>query len=164
MVMNTNMIRPVARPGTQRDVVGKRVVAFLVDVVAIAVTVVVLSTVAGIVSDILGVLVSLVLSLAAIAYFVYMEGTYGQTLGKRLVGIVVVKADGSACDIRASAIRNVARIVDAFPTLYIVGFAVMYLLGEDRQRVGDLVADTMVVAVDTAAVPESTEAPIAGAA
>jgi uncharacterized RDD family membrane protein YckC len=162
--MNMSMIRPVARAGTQRDVVGKRVVAFLVDAITIAVAILVLSTVAGFVSDVLGVLVSLVLSLAAIAYFIYMEGTYGQTLGKRLVGIVVVKADGSAVDMRSAAIRNVARIVDAFPTLYIVGFAAMYLVGEDRQRVGDLVADTMVVAVDTSAAAETTETPIAGTA
>jgi uncharacterized RDD family membrane protein YckC len=101
---------------------------------------------------------------AALVYFVYMEGTYGQTIGKRLMGIVVVREDGSPLDMRAAAIRNVARIVDAFPTLYIVGFAAMYLVGEDRQRVGDLVADTMVVAVDSSAAAETTETPVAGAA
>ena len=154
------MNRPIAQLGTQRDVVGKRVLAFLVDIVVLAVTIGVLSGVASAVSNTLGAIVGLLLTFAALAYFVYMEGTYGQTVGKRLMGIVVVKADGSACDIRASAIRNVVRIVDAFPTLYIVGFAVMYLLGEDRQRVGDLVADTLVVAVDAAAVPESQETAI----
>ena len=158
------MNRPLAQLGTQRDVVGKRVVAFLVDIVALVVVIGVLSGVASILSDTLGVLVSLVLSLAAIAYFVYMEATYGQTLGKRLVGIVVVNSDGSPLDMRSSLIRNVVRIVDAFPTLYIVGFAAMYLVGEDRQRVGDLVADTMVVAVDTTVAPETTETPIAGTA
>jgi uncharacterized RDD family membrane protein YckC len=80
------------------------------------------------------------------------------------MGIVVVKEDGSALDMRSSAVRNVARIVDAFPTLYLVGFAAMYLVGEDRQRVGDLVADTLVVAVDTTAAPETTEAPLADTA
>jgi uncharacterized RDD family membrane protein YckC len=39
----------------------------------------------------------------------------------------------------------------------------MYLVSDRKQRVGDLVADTLVVAVDTAAVAESTETPIAGA-
>jgi uncharacterized RDD family membrane protein YckC len=158
------MNRPIAQLGTQRGVVGKRVVAFLVDIVVIAVAVGVLSGIASVINDTLGALVGVVMAFAAIAYFIYMEGTYGQTLGKRLMGIVVVKADGSASDLRSAAIRNVARIVDAFPTLYIVGFAAMYLVGEDRQRVGDLVADTMVVAVDTSAVPETSEAPIAGAA
>jgi uncharacterized RDD family membrane protein YckC len=159
-----HMTRPVARLGTQRDVVGKRVVAFLVDAVAVAVAILVVSGIVGLVSDLLGALVSLVLALAAIVYFVYMEGTYGQTLGKRLVGIVVVKEDGSPLDMRSAAIRNVARIVDAFPTLYLVGFAAMYLVGEDRQRVGDLVADTVVVAVDTTVEAETTETPVAGAA
>ena len=158
------MNRPIAQLGTQRGVVGKRVVAFLVDIVVIAVAVGVLSGIASVINDTLGALVGVVMAFAAIAYFIYMEGTYGQTLGKRLMGIVVVKADGSASDLRSAAIRNVARIVDAFPTLYIVGFAAMYLVGEDRQRVGDLVADTIVVAVDSSAVAETQETPIAGAA
>ena len=158
------MNRPIAQLGTQRGVVGKRVVAFLVDIVVIAVAVGVLSGIASVINDTLGALVGVVMAFAAIAYFIYMEGTYGQTLGKRLMGIVVVKADGSASDLRSAAIRNVARIVDAFPTLYIVGFAAMYLVGEDRQRVGDLVADTIVVAVDSSAVAEIQETPIAGAA
>ena len=158
------MNRPIAQLGTQRGVVGKRVVAFLVDIVVIAVAVGVLSGIASVINDTLGALVGVVMAFAAIAYFIYREGTYGQTLGKRLMGIVVVKADGSASDLRSAAIRNVARIVDAFPTLYIVGFAAMYLVGEDRQRVGDLVADTMVVAVDTTVAPETTESPIAGTA
>jgi uncharacterized RDD family membrane protein YckC len=158
------LIRPVAELGTQRDVVGKRVAAFLIDIVAVVAVIFVVSAVVGIVSDLLGFLVSLVLSVAALVYFVYMEGTYGQTIGKRLMGIVVVREDGSPLDMRAAAIRNVARIVDAFPTLYIVGFAAMYLVGEDRQRVGDLVADTMVVAVDSSAAAETTETPVAGAA
>jgi uncharacterized RDD family membrane protein YckC len=162
--MNVQLIRPVAELGTQRDVVGKRVAAFLIDIVAVVAVIFVVSAVVGIVSDLLGFLVSLVLSVAALVYFVYMEGTYGQTIGKRLMGIVVVREDGSPLDMRAAAIRNVARIVDAFPTLYIVGFAAMYLVGEDRQRVGDLVADTMVVAVDSSAAAETTETPVAGAA
>jgi uncharacterized RDD family membrane protein YckC len=91
---------------------------------------------------------------------VAQPGTQRDLVGKRLLS-VVVKADGSACDTRASAIRNVVRIVDAFPTLYTVGFVVTYLFGEDRQRVGDLVDDTLVVAVDTTASPEGQETPVA---
>ena len=147
------MQRPQPRMGTEQNVVGKRVLAFLIDIVLISV---VLGVVFGVFAAVLGglfgraggavvALVSPLLGLVGLAYFIYMEGTYGQTLGKRFMDVVVVTDTGAPCDMKASAIRNILRIVDALPTLYIVGFAVMYLVSDDRQRVGDIVADTVVV-------------------
>lgn len=131
--------------GTENDVVVKRVLAFVIDAVLLGITVGIIGGVLGVVSGRLAALVTPLLALVGIVYFIYMEGTYGQTLGKRFTGIVVVKENGGNCDITAAAIRNVLRIVDALPTLYIVGFAVMYLVGDKKQRVGDLVADTIVL-------------------
>lgn len=147
------MQRPQARLGTQEDATVSRLIAFVVDAVLIGV---VLGVVLGVVGAVLGgllgrtggLLTGLLAplgGLAVLVYFIYMEGAYGQTIGKRLMGVVVVKDDGSDCDMRASAIRNVVRIVDALPTLYIVGLAVMFLVGDDRQRVGDILANTLVV-------------------
>jgi uncharacterized RDD family membrane protein YckC len=131
--------------GTENDVVGKRVLAFLVDVVLLGVTVGVLGGVFSVLLGRVGALLTPLLGLVGIVYFIYMEGTYGQTLGKRFLNIVVVDENGGDCSMGASAIRNVLRIVDAFPTFYIVGFAVMYLVSDKKQRVGDLVGDTVVV-------------------
>jgi uncharacterized RDD family membrane protein YckC len=69
----------------------------------------------------------------------------GQTLGKRLLGIRVVNQDGSRVSFGASFIRNILRIVDALPVLYIVGLITVLATGERRQRVGDLAARTRVV-------------------
>jgi uncharacterized RDD family membrane protein YckC len=157
------MERPRPQLGTENDVVFQRIAAFVIDAVLLGVAVGLVGAVLGTVFGRFATLVTPLLGLVGIVYFIYMEGTYGQTIGKRVMNIVVVDEDGGDCDVRASAIRNVLRIVDALPTLYLVGFAVMYLVSDRKQRVGDLVADTMVVVVDTAAVAESTETPLAGA-
>lgn len=139
------MERPRPQLGTETDVVGTRVLAFVIDAVLVGVTVGLVGAILGVVLGRVPALVAPLFGLVGIVYFIYMEGTYGQTLGKRFTNLVVVKADGGDCDMTASAIRNVLRLVDAFPTLYIVGFAVMYLVSDRRQRVGDLAGDTVVV-------------------
>ncbi|MFC7044593.1 RDD family protein [Halobacteriaceae archaeon GCM10025711] len=79
-----------------------------------------------------------------LAYQAGFEGHYGQTVGKRLRGIVVVKEDGSPMTWGASVLRNVLRLVDALPAFYVVGVVVAYLTGT-QQRIGDYAASTMVV-------------------
>lgn len=128
--------------GTQQDVIGARVVAFIIDhilsfVAAVAIGygfAVVLRSEVGIY---LGVFVGL------FGYFILLEGLFGQTVGKRLLGVVVIKRDGAPCTMRASIVRNLLRIIDGFLS-YAVGL-VMMLLSEDRQRIGDRAADTVVV-------------------
>jgi len=51
----------------------------------------------------------------ALAYFTHVEETYGRTLGKWLLGIVVVGENGGPCTMEASAVRNLLRLVDNFP-------------------------------------------------
>ena len=77
-------------------------------------------------------------------YHVVLEGSGGQTAGKKVVGIVVVGDDGSRCGYRAATIRTLLRFVDALPFGYLVGFLSIFLTGR-RQRIGDLVATTVVV-------------------
>ncbi len=60
------------------------------------------------------------------------------------MGLVVVKSDGSDCTIGASVLRNLALIVDNLPFMYIAGIVLIFVTDEN-QRVGDLVADTVVV-------------------
>jgi uncharacterized RDD family membrane protein YckC len=78
-------------------------------------------------------------------YFILCEGTSGQTLGKRLLGIRVVGDDGSRPSWGAVVLRNVLRIVDSLPFLYIIGLISVLATGERRQRVGDMAAHTRVV-------------------
>ena len=84
------------------------------------------------------------MALAMLVYYVFLEGFWdGQTLGKRAFGIKVVKSTGEPCDVTSSMVRNVLRIVDGF-LLYLVGFIAM-TTNDTRQRVGDRLADTVVV-------------------
>ncbi|WP_316412106.1 RDD family protein [Mesoterricola silvestris] len=68
----------------------------------------------------------------------------GRTLGKRWLGLRVLMADGRPVGWMASLIRNLLRVVDILPGSYTVGFISM-LVTRDFQRIGDLVAGTLVV-------------------
>ena len=76
-------------------------------------------------------------------YFVILEGHMGQTIGKMVTGIKVVKENGDPCDMKASLIRNILRIIDGI-FIYIVG-AVIIAVTDKNQRLGDLAGKTVVV-------------------
>jgi uncharacterized RDD family membrane protein YckC len=69
---------------------------------------------------------------------------HGQTIGKRLMKIRVVRLDGSPVTAVDSAIRNLLRVVDFFPACYPVGLVTM-LFDAKHRRVGDLVAGTVLI-------------------
>ena len=85
-------------------------------------------------------------SLIVICYFVLLEGIAGATIGKFLTGIRVVNQDGTKLDWSAAFVRNIARIVDAFPYAfpYLVG-AISVWASPIQQRLGDRWANTVVV-------------------
>lgn len=78
-------------------------------------------------------------------YYVLMEWKLGGTLGKLILGMRVVKVDGSDMDLKAAVIRTVLRVVDFLPLFYLVG-ALCVRFTENKQRIGDLAAGTKVVA------------------
>jgi uncharacterized RDD family membrane protein YckC len=67
----------------------------------------------------------------------------GRTPGKTAAGIRVVGLDGGPVRFLSSAIRNILRIVDFLPALYLVG-ASSIVATEHDQRLGDLAAGTIV--------------------
>jgi uncharacterized RDD family membrane protein YckC len=76
-------------------------------------------------------------------YFIGLEARSGQTLGKRLLGLRVVNEDGTPIEMSTSVVRNIIRIVDGI-FFYAVG-AVSILVSGKKQRLGDHVANTVVV-------------------
>ncbi len=68
----------------------------------------------------------------------------GRTPGKRWNGLRVVLEGGRPVGFRASATRNLLRIVDWLPSGYLVGI-ISILVSSRNQRLGDLVAGTIVV-------------------
>ncbi len=125
---------------------GRRIIAFLIDIIILAVA----TAVVGLVTALLAgetpaaFVSQTFLFVAMFAYFIYFEGKTGQTPGKRVVNITVQTVDGEPIDYKASALRNILRIVDALPTFYIVGIIAILLTDRD-QRVGDLAANTVVI-------------------
>jgi len=73
-----------------------------------------------------------------------LEGKTGQTIGKMLLRIKVSKTNGASITIGNSIVRHLFDIVDYLPFIGIVGLLVASN-NELNQRVGDLVARTIVV-------------------
>jgi uncharacterized RDD family membrane protein YckC len=85
---------------------------------------------------------SLFFGLGSLLYFTICELLgRGQTFGKRLCRVRVVKADGFSLDPGSILVRNIFRVVDQLPPLWIVP-----VLSSRSQRFGDMVAGTVVVA------------------
>lgn len=68
----------------------------------------------------------------------------GQTPGKRLVRIRVIGDSGRPITVYEALVRNLLRIVDQFPGLYVVGIISVFVTARN-QRLGDVVAGTVVV-------------------
>jgi hypothetical protein len=65
-------------------------------------------------------------------------------VGKRLFHLRVMDAQGLHLQFSQVALRNLLRFVDSLPAFYLVG-GVVSLLNSRGQRLGDLVANTIVV-------------------
>ncbi|WP_257458603.1 RDD family protein [Archangium lipolyticum] len=68
----------------------------------------------------------------------------GQTVGKRALGLRVIQQSGVRIGFYHAALRNLARPVDRLPLLYLVG-GLTALLSGSQQRLGDMLAGTIVV-------------------
>ncbi len=81
-------------------------------------------------------------------YFVGCEMLAGgRSIGKACVGLRVVSDGGRPVSLRASLVRNLLRLVDVLPDLYLVGLVAM-VCSADGKRLGDLAAGTIVIRLD----------------
>jgi len=101
----------------------------------------------GFIAIALIVLFTLTLLFVQSFYFIYFERKSGQTPGKKLFGLQVISFDQQALTIQQILLREVARIVDV---LLIIPGILSMALTEKNQRLGDLLAGTMVVRSKTA--------------
>ena len=86
----------------------------------------------------------LVYSLGSFFYFGLTELLMrGQTIGKRKLGVRVVQADGFALRPGGVLVRTIFRAADHLPPMWVVP-----LVSQRSQRLGDLVAGTVVVTDD----------------
>ena len=149
--------------GTENDVIGHRIAAVIIDMIILwivsifilgitlfsaftAGTVATGTATGGGLFSLVSFFFSLfVIVIIAFLYSFILEGWRGQTIGKMALGIIVVKENGAPCDYPSSFVRNILRIVDGM-FAYVVGLIVIALT-KRRQRIGDIVAKTVVVRV-----------------
>ena len=82
-------------------------------------------------------------------YFIFFEWFWnGQTPGKRLMKLRVIREDGRPITLWEAIARNLLRICDAVPgfvlPVYSIGLITIFLSNRD-QRVGDIFAGTVVI-------------------
>ena len=92
----------------------------------------------------------------------------GQTPGKKLMGLRVIRDDGTPVGWGDSALRNLLRTADFLPVGYALGLCTMLVSGR-FQRLGDLAAGTLVVGSErpvlaASRIPRSPACSAAGAA
>lgn len=132
-------------------VTGRRVLATIVDGIVLTAGFWVMSALFGTTSVEGGQVGASLSGLAALgsfilvfAYYILLEGFLGQTLGKMLLGIKVVKEDtGEVPGLGAATIRTLLRIIDSL-FFYLVAF-IAVLASQQNKRLGDMVAHTLVV-------------------
>jgi len=104
-------------------------------------------------------------------YFAFFEWWWdGQTPGKRLMKLRVIREDGRPITLWEAIARNLLRIFDTIPgfviPIYSVGLIVVFLNSRD-QRVGDMFAGTVVIRERTDEAPTFADTfsnPVADAA
>jgi len=86
-------------------------------------------------------------------YFLFFElAMGGRSLGKRALGLSVLRDGGRPLGLRGSMVRNALRVVDMLPANYLVGLVAMVVSPEGK-RLGDIAAGTVVVRLDRVARP-----------
>jgi hypothetical protein len=88
----------------------------------------------------LGFALSVALVAICLLYFFVCEALWGQTLGKRLLGLRVLMRDGEPATAKAVGLRTSTRIFEDGP----IGLAVFLASGKRRGRLGDMLGDTIV--------------------
>jgi uncharacterized RDD family membrane protein YckC len=89
---------------------------------------------------------------AVLVYYAAAELVFAATPGKLALGLRVVSADETPLTSSRIIVRNLLRLVDALPFLYIVGIIAIAASRRD-QRVGDMAARTVVVSADRTNAP-----------
>ncbi len=140
-----------------------RFLAWIVDAAAVGAIALIVSTAAGLMGGIVNEDVGRAVAIASLfaislGYGIALEWFWrGQTLGKRLLKLRVVDDQGLNLRFDQVVMRNLLRMVDRLPLLYLVG-GVACLLSRHNQRLGDLAAGTVVMRVPSMEQPAITAA------
>lgn len=126
---------------------GARFLALLIDAILVAAISTFIGTIFGFflpkgVAAAIGLTMNFVLTWGWHVYFETRR--QGRTPGKRALKIRVIDARGLPVSLYQSLVRNITRAIDFAPLFYGIG-AIAVLFSSTRRRLGDLIADTLVV-------------------
>lgn len=91
---------------------------------------------------------------AFVVYGVFTELMFAATLGKMIMGLRVSSDKGSRCSPQAILLRNLLRFIELYPAMQFAPTLIFVLMTRNRQRIGDLVARTVVI--ERSAAPQIT--------
>jgi len=106
-------------------------------------------------------LLIILLFLIFAGYFIFFEWLWnGQTPGKRLLKLRVIREDGRPITLWEAMARNLLRIFDTFPgfiaPIYSIGLITIFMSRRD-QRIGDMFAGTVVIRERSDEAPKFSE-------
>ena len=122
-----------------------RFISFLIDTIVLGVLIGVIGSILGfsVVSRTAGWGFGLLSFIIFLAYFTYLEGSKGQTIGKMVTKIKVVGEDSEMINMNQAFTRNILRVIDGL-LAYLIG-AILIWRSEKKQRLGDRIAKTVVI-------------------
>ena len=161
MIRQPNQLSIVTQEGIEIPIClaspVQRLLALIIDFCSIQVLLSVTFTFLGPAEILLPGLVELLYVVATLSLQV-LYGTlcewyfHGQTLGKFLLKMRVIDVNSQPLEFNQIFLRNLVRPVDAFPAFYLLGgFSCM--LSHQNQRLGDLLANTIVISSREATIP-----------
>ena len=123
---------------------GKRFIAFLIDAgifLAIYIVGAILIAVGGSIADVLGAIFAIIFFIAYLGYaiynYLYLQGTTGQTIGKKQQGITLLRSDNhQPVGIGMAFVRGIVSSIFAIPC-YLDHWWI--LVDEDNRRLSDKV-------------------------
>jgi uncharacterized RDD family membrane protein YckC len=141
--------REIAGPGSRLTAAALDALLIGLVYALLVLTLAVISAVdvSGLSSLVIGILLAGIPLVLAVYHFCFHAFAGGQTPGKRLVGLRVTSADGYPATLTQNLLRSALWPVDVFmpvPLPFMLGVTIITLT-EKRQRIGDLVAGTLVV-------------------
>jgi uncharacterized RDD family membrane protein YckC len=119
-----------------------RLLAGSVDAVIIVALIVGLWFVGNAVPSGLAIALAIFEFLLPLLYFVFFEGIWQTTPGKRLFGLIVATLDGERPDLHATITRGLTRVPEAG---MIIPFVILIKDSPRHQRMGDAMADAVVL-------------------